>query len=361
MAYGNIPPAGPPPGWGGWMPPPPPKPGVIPLHPLGLGDILGGAFATMGRYWKQLLGIALAAYGAAAAVAGAALAIAYALVADHVDRIKHLDEAQAPAWEDIRPLLFAFLAVWGTTMIAMLLATAMVYAACPATLQDAVLGKPTTFGVVWRRAAAGVPAVIGTVFLTSLILLIPLALFLTAFVTLVIALIAIGTGPLIVPPLAFLGALATAPVAVWLWVKFSLAPAAAVFERQGALAAMRRSAHLVRGDWWRIFGITLLAAAIAGVASYIIQLPVNLLGMFPGTVGTSDFGPDPTASQVLVSLGGVLIVLMVTQLIGQIFVAVFPQLVTSLLYVDQRIRRENLAAALAEAAAPTPPSYQPPS
>ncbi|MER5462814.1 MULTISPECIES: DUF7847 domain-containing protein [unclassified Streptomyces] len=353
MAYGNTPHAGPP-GWGGWMPPPPPKPGVIPLAPLGLGDVLGGAFATIGRYWKQLFGIAAVVYGAAVAVVAAAFAGAYAAVGSHLPRV-FADEG-TPAWEDVRPLLIAFGCVWLVGLLAMLLATTMIYAGCAAIVQEAVLGRPTTFGAVWRRARARVPAVIGAVFLTSLILLVPVALFLLAFVTLMIALLAMGSGPLVVPPLAFLGALTTTPLAAWLWVKFSLAPAAAVFEGQGSLAALRRSSHLVRGGWWRIFGSTLLAFGIAAAASYIIQLPVNLIGMFPGAIGTSDLGPDPTASQVLVSMGGLLIVLLLSQLIGDIFVATFPQLVTSLLYVDQRIRKENLAPVLAEAAA-VPPAY----
>jgi hypothetical protein len=137
-------------------------------------------------------------------------------------------------------------------------------------------------------------------------------------------------------------------------VRFSLAPAAAVFERQGAIAAMRRSARLVRGSWWRIFGISLLAAVIAAMASYAIQLPFSLLGMVPGSIGSSDWGSDPTTSQVLVTMGGLLIVVAVGQLIAQIFAATFPQLVVSLLYVDRRIRVENLAPALAEAAAAPP-------
>jgi hypothetical protein len=356
VAYGNAPQAGPP-GWGGWMPPyppppPPPKPGVIPLAPLGLGDILGGAFTTMGRYWKQLFGIAAAVYGAATAVVAAALAIAYALVRDHLDTVFATADEQTPVWDDVRPLIIAFGGVWCIAVLAMLIATAMIYAACPALLQDAVLGRPTSFGAVWRRARSRLPAVIGTLFLTALIFLIPVALFVTAFVALAVALLALDTGPLIVPPLAFLGALATAPLAAWLWMKFIFAPAAAVFEGQGAIAAMRRSSQLVRGDWWRIFGISLLAALIAMVASYVIQLPFNLAGLLPGMVGTSDLGPDPTAPEVLLAVGGSMIVALVGQLIAQICVAVFPQLVTSLLYVDQRIRKENLAQTLAEAAGP---------
>lgn len=358
MAYANAPQAGPP-GWGGWMPPPP-KPGVIPLAPLGVGDILGGAFTTMGRYFKPLFGIAAAVYGAATAVVAAALAIAYALVRGQLDTIFNATVEQPPTWDDARPLIIAFIGVWCVAALAMLLATAMIYAACPALLQDAVLGRPTTFGTVWRRAWARVPAVIGTLFLMALIFLIPFALVMTAFVAMAVALLTLDTGPLIVPLLAFLGILAVAPPAAWLWVKFILAPSAAVFEGQGAIAAMRRSSQLVRGDWWRVFGISLLAALIALVGSYLVQLPFNFAGMLPGLADSGDLGPDPTAPQVLAAMGGLLIVGMVGQLIGQICVAVFPQLVSSLLYVDQRIRKENLAPALVEAAAvpvPVPPAY----
>ncbi len=44
-------------GWGG--PPPAAKPGVIPLRPLGVGEILDGAVSTMRTYWRTVLGISL--------------------------------------------------------------------------------------------------------------------------------------------------------------------------------------------------------------------------------------------------------------------------------------------------------------
>ncbi|MFB7503638.1 hypothetical protein ACFC0P_08995, partial [Streptomyces broussonetiae] len=44
-------------GWGG--PPSAAKPGVIPLRPLGVGEILDGAVSTMRAYWRTVLGISL--------------------------------------------------------------------------------------------------------------------------------------------------------------------------------------------------------------------------------------------------------------------------------------------------------------
>ncbi|WP_327336310.1 hypothetical protein OG384_07505 [Streptomyces sp. NBC_01324] len=353
-------PYGGPPGWGGWgggwMPP---KPGVIPLGPLRLGDILNGAFATVGRHGKQLYGVGAAAYGGALAVVVATIAIAYSATAGHLDRLVSLSADEDARTGDWVPVLVAFCVIALVCLIVGVLSTALMYAAVPSVLQEAVLGRRTTFSAVWRRAWARVPAVIGTVFLTSLIAMIPILLVWAGVVALIVGLAGSGGGSgasvaLIV--IGVLGALATGPLALWLWVKFSLAPSAAVFENQGPIAAMRRSSVLVRGDWWRIFGITLLAGAMAGVASYVIQLPFTFLGMFSGMLGSANLSDDPNAASIVVAMSGYLLAVLVGQLVSQLIVATFPPLVTGLLYVDRRIRTEDLGPVLAEAAA-VPPQY----
>lgn len=114
----------------------------------------------------------------------------------------------------------------------------------------------------------------------------------------------------------------------------------------------------MRGDWWRIFGISLLAMVMAAVASYIIQLPFSILGMFPGMIGMESLGSDPNPTAVIVAMSGYLVVSLLGQLVGQLVSATFPQLVTGLLYVDRRMRNENLGPVLAEAAA-VPPQFGP--
>ncbi|WP_406098126.1 hypothetical protein [Streptomyces sp. NBC_01013] len=360
-AYGGAPNGGPgaQPGWGGWgggwMPP---KPGVIPLGPLRLGDLLGGAFTTVGRYGKQLFGVGAAAYGGALALVLAAAAIAYSAVSDHLDRMLALGSDENPRTEDWVPLVIAFGSVAVVGLIAVAISTAMMYTAVPAVLQEAVLGRPTTFSAVWRRAWSRMPAVIGTVLLTWLIVLVPMLLAWVAFLAIVIAAVTADSdgGQLAVILIGVLGALATAPLATWLWVKFSLAPSAVVFENQGPISAMRRSSRLVRGDWWRIFGVNLLAGAMAGIASYLIQMPFSFLGMFSGMLGSVNLGADPNPASVIVAMSGYVVSMLVGQLVAQLIVATFPPLVAGLLYVDRRIRTENLGPVLAEAAA-VPPQY----
>ncbi|MER5362252.1 hypothetical protein [Streptomyces sp. NPDC002785] len=339
---------------------PPPKPGVIPLAPLKLGDILGGAFSTMGRYWKQLFGAGVAVYGGALVAVGAAALIAYSAVSGHLHRIISLSAEEAPSSKDLAPVLIALGAVWLVAMLAFTIGTAVMYAAVPAVLQEAVLGRPTTFSVIWRRAWARVPTLIGTVILMALIAMIPVVLAMIGFFALVIGVITLAhessAAAWITP--GFLGALATAPLAAWLWVKFSLAPSAVIFERQRPMAALRRSSQLVRGDWWRIFGISLLASVMAAVANYIIQIPFSFLGMFSGFIGGSTLDDDPNPTAIAFAMSGYVVILLLGQLIGQLVSATFPQLVTGLLYVDRRMRTENLGPVLAEAAA-VPPQYGP--
>ncbi|MEV4972996.1 hypothetical protein [Streptomyces scopuliridis] len=359
--YGSGPYGNGPYGWGGWTPPPPPpKPGVIPLAPLGLGDILGGAFATIGRYWKQLSGVATAVYGAAIAAFAIALAVAYAAVGDGLRAVLDAPPGVDPTWAEIRPPLIAFGCVWLFGMVMLVAASAAVQAACPSVVQSAVLGRPTTFGAVWRRSLARFPAVLGAVVLSGLIVALPMILLILGFIATLINYLSVDASPASLVwliALGFLGALAITPPSIWLWVRFSLAPTVAVIESRGPLASLRRSAALVRGAWWRIFGILLLASAMASVAGFVIQQLVNALTAFgnlltPSTFST--FNVDPTAGQILVAVSGYLVLFMIVQLITQFITTTFPQLVLNLLYVDQRIRTENLAPTLAEAAG-TPP------
>ncbi|MFJ4339818.1 oxidoreductase [Streptomyces sp. NPDC088915] len=334
-------------GYGHFPPPPPPapQPGVIPLRPLGFGEILTAAFATFGRHWKQLVGVAAVAYGLGLLLVAAAFGVGYLAVADHVSGVFDLPEGVDPSWDDGLPLLIAFGCVWLVAMVVMLVATAVVSAAVPVVLQEAVLGGRPAFGTVWGRAWARMPAVLGTVLLTALTMLVPVLLFVGLSVGLIVAVVANDSGPA-VTLLLFPVVLLVAPLATWLWVKFAFAPTVAVMERQGALASLRRSWHLVTDAWWRTFGGLLVAAVITGVISSVFQQLLGAVASVP-LAG----GPTPeTPGELLSLVGPIVVVVIVGSLIAQVFSALFPPLVSGLLYVDRRIRRENLAPVLARAA-----------
>ncbi|MFF5636604.1 oxidoreductase [Streptomyces sp. NPDC012825] len=332
-------------GYGHVPPPPAPQPGVIPLRPLGLGEILTAAFAAFGRHWKQLVGVTAVAYGLGLLLVGAAAGVGYLAVADHVPGVFDLPRGVTPSWDDGLPLLIAFGCVWLVAMVVMLVASGVVSAAVPVVLQEAVLGGRPALGTVWGRAWARMPAVLGTVLLTALVMLVPVLLLAGLVSVLMAAVISEDAGPaaslLLIP--AFLLFL---PLVAWIWVKLVFAPTVAVAEHQGATASLRRSWHLVTGAWWRTFGGLMVAGVITGVISMVFQQVLGALMSVPFLDG-----PEPeTLGELLALVAPMMIIAIVGSLIAQVFSALFPPLVSGLLYIDQRIRREGLAPALARAA-----------
>ncbi|WP_189821521.1 hypothetical protein [Streptomyces finlayi] len=337
---------------------------MIPLQPLAVSDVLGGTFSAFGRHWKPLIGIAALVHGAALLLVGGAAALAFW---GHVDTFHALERAgrnDSPVGSEVTTLAVSFGLVAVLGAVCLLFATAVSHAASTVALQEAVLGRPTTFRGVWRRAVRRVPAVAGTLLIPALSLLVLMALFLTGYIALMLAYVEDvgGSAANWLAAVGVLGALLFVPVAVWLWVSFAFAPAIAVFESAGPMQALRRSARLVKGSWWRIFGISLLVYVMAWMASWLIQIPFSVLSIFsliPSMAAVApNAGEELTAVQVILSMSGYLLITLLGSFVSQIVVIFFPQLATGLLYVDQRIRRENLAPSLAEAAfGPPPPQH----
>ncbi|PJN12823.1 oxidoreductase [Streptomyces sp. CB01635] len=328
-------------GWGAW-PPPPPQPGVIPLAPLGADRILGGAFTTMRRHAKPLFGTVLIVYVVLAALVAGALALAYAAVSDDVRAL--LDRHTEFEWSHARPVFTAFGVVWAVGMLALTAGTAFIQSACTVVLREAVLGRPARFGAVWRRAWSRTPSVLGVGLLMGLIALIPAGLAVAFFVSIFVMLLTQSLAPVGV---LFLLMAVTAPLVVWVYVLFMFGPAAATLEEAGPIQALRRSARLVRGAWWRTFGISLLAGAIMMVVSLAVRVPLQIA--MPDTTPQA-YEPGQSASDVfeamLPQLGFVMALSMIANLLVQLVSSVFLPLVTALLYIDQRIRREGLAHTL---------------
>ncbi|MBM7171571.1 oxidoreductase [Streptomyces sp. G44] len=354
-SYGTPPysppyPPPPPYGWapqGPWgpPPPPPPKPGVIPLAPLGVDHVLGGAFATMRRYAKPLFGAALAAYAVYAVVLGAALGVAYALTREHYAALT-ADGAEF-SWEHGRPLLVTFGVVWAAGLVGALAVNSFVQATTAATLHEAVLGRPATVRAVTRRAWSRTPAVAAVTVVLTLILMLPLGAFALLFLSFLFLLLTQWVIPF---GLVFLALLVVLPLAAWLYVLFAFAPAAAVLESAGPLTALRRSARLVRGAWWRTFGISLLAGAMVMIVYLVYQLPLQFAAPEPAVATPDTPASDVLLDQLRSQTGLYAIVALLGGLLTQLAAAVFLPLVTALLYIDRRIREEGLAHTLAEAA-----------
>src|SRR5262249_61772950 len=76
---------------------------------------------------------------------------------------------------------------------------------------------------------------------------------------------------------------------------------AVVLEGSGPVDALRRSWPLVRGSWWRIFGITLLAGIVVAFTGGILQLPFSIVSSLAGGSGgfTTMFNAGSTTAAVV--------------------------------------------------------------
>ncbi|MFI6144610.1 hypothetical protein [Streptomyces sp. NPDC051109] len=348
------------PQWGGWRPAAP-QPGVIPLRPLALGEIISGSFATIRAHWKTLAGVVLAVQAVVLPAMALVVGVAVAAVHDHFEPVFDPPFGEEPPTEHIVPLVVAAIAVFVLLFAIGVMGISVVAALCPAVLKEAVMGRPTTFRALWRTSVRRAPAVAGALFLGILIAASPVFAVLAVWVPLAVsagsrdgAVALLGLLPLLM--------LAAMPLAVWLNVRFGLTSAVVVLEGAGPVTGLRRSAALVRGDWWRIFGYTVVAVMLAGAIAYAIQLPFNLIGTFammPALQAIPE-GGTPSAGAIAALVFAFLLMLF-GGAAGQIFQIGFGQLASAMLYVDQRIRREGLAEALlAElAAAPVAASAPP--
>ncbi|MGW0336164.1 glycerophosphoryl diester phosphodiesterase membrane domain-containing protein [Streptomyces sp. NPDC003011] len=338
---------GPPGGYGGWGgPPPAAKPGVIPLRPLGVGEILDGAVSTMRTYWRTVLGISLTV----AVLTEIVVILLQGLVLNDTANTEALNDPSATLGELTRALGEAMLGS-GVVFLISLVGTVAATALLTTVTSRAVLGKSVTIGEAWRDAR---PQVLK---LSGLILLLPLiavSIVLAGTVPgILLAASGQGTGGAV---LAVLGGLGAGIVAVWLMVRFSLATPALMLEKQSITKSMSRSAKLVRGSWWRMFGIQLLAGIIANIVAAIVILPFTFLAAAVSGDGIGGFlnGTGELGWTFLIVSG-------IGSVIGSMITFPITAGVTVLLYVDQRIRREALDLDLARAAGvqgygPTPGS-----
>ncbi|GGS52669.1 proline-rich domain-containing protein [Streptomyces violaceus] len=320
-------------GWGG--PPPAAKPGIIPLRPLGVGEILDGAVSTMRTYWRTVLGISLTV----AVLTEIIVVLFQGLVLDD-SSTDALNDPSATLSELSRAMSDALLnstVVFVISLVGTVIATALL----TTVTSRAVLGKSVTIGEAWRDARPQVVKLFG---LICLLLLITAGIVTVGTLPGILVTVSGSTGAGVA--LTVLGVIGAGIVALWLMIRFSLASPALMLEKQGIKKAMSRSAKLVQGTWWRIFGIQLLATIIANVVASIIVIPFTFLAAALSGDGVTGWlnsgGADLGWTFLIVSGIGAVIGSMIT----------FPITagVTVLLYIDQRIRREALDLELARAA-----------
>lgn len=260
---------------------------------MGIGEVIGAIFATIGRHWPALLTIGVVSSVAVTASSLPFYAWSYRLtgIAPDTDPDRVVDMLlEGVAWLPVLSLVAGAVSV-----VAVGLTAPLVHAAA--------VGEPLSIGGAWRRAR-------------------PQA----ARLLLLAVLVAAAT---------FVGALLCLLPGMLLGLMWSFAAPALVIERCSVPQALRRSWRLVASEFWRVLGITLLV----GVAVGFIAGSVSQATLLPGLMdGSGAFG----TSELVLSAAG--------SMVGT--AVALPVVATNacLLYLDTRIRHERYDLALAQAA-----------
>ncbi len=322
--------------------PPAAKPGVIPLRPLGVGEILDGAVSTLRAHWRTVLGITITV--SVISQICDILVERYLLpTPPEVDPDADPSEALRQSVDSLQASLVAM----GPSILIALVGTLFTTALLTMVISRSVLGRPVSLSEAWQEARPRLPQLLG------LTLLLPLMSAGIMAVALVPGLL-IGGGAGVA--LAVLGGLVAVPVILWLMVRFALASPALMLERQGVIQSLRRSAKLVQGAWWRTFGIIALTLLLTLLVSMIIAVPFSVIAFAVDGTGFGDLfsGTTPEFGWAFLIITGI------GSVIASSITYPISAGVTVLLYIDQRIRREALDIELARAAGVSGYGSEPP-
>lgn len=322
-------------GGGGWGAPQAPKPGIIPLRPLGLGELLDGGFAIMRRNPAATLGLSAALMFVVEAVQ---LTASYYLLRHTGLGVSISSDGSSPVDTSAVATLDVFV------FFATLFTTVLLGGMLTAVAGPAVLGKQATAHDAWQevRPQIGRLAVIAG-------LIIPGCFLAGALPGLAVALLGgVGGSGATTALGVFVAVVGGLGFGLYLAISFAFATPIVVLEKQPIRAALRRSHTLVKGSWWRVFGITLLAIIIAQVVAAAIGFPFQLFSTIHTFTTFSDQGSINFGFTDLLVSG-------IGALLGATVARPFAAGVTTLLYIDQRMRREALDLTLQQAAASSAP------
>ncbi len=281
-------------GWGGYAPAPIAlRPGIIPLRPLSVGEVLDGSISLIRKNPRPTLAISAVA------------AVVISLVGFGLQQIT--TDPSTSSTEDF--LLSVLQRIFG------LVVTLVVAGFVTAVAGDAVLGRRATLEEIWPKVRPKLPAMIGAALLVGLITVV-------SVLGLVVAIVIPFTVYAFVTPIILL-------------------------EHSQAMPSLKRSRALVKGAFWRTLGILVLATIIAAVLSAIFLVPFGVLvALSGGNFATTVTSSSTTTALLLLDVGAA---------VASTLTLPFVAGVHALLYVDQRMRTEGLDVALRQAASESVP------
>jgi hypothetical protein len=295
------------------------KPGAMPLRPLGLGDIYDAAFRIIRFNPKATVGSAVLVTAASMAIPILVTAVLTVLVDFSADSGGDLTTAEFVGFVGS----YGSLAVGGVLQsIGMVLVTGMIAHVTAA----AAIGRRLTLGEAWAATHGSRWRLIG---LTVLLGLMTLGLVLGYIVVWVVVAVALPTWAIVV--FGVVSVPAFAAFMFWFWIRVYYLPVPALMiERTTVWRSIGRGYRLTSRQFWRTFGIGVLTLIIVQIAGGMLSFPFTLAAQIVG-LGAVSSQYSALLLVVLSAIGSV---------VAAAFTAPFTAGVTSLQYLDQRMRKE---------------------
>ncbi|MDT0211806.1 glycerophosphoryl diester phosphodiesterase membrane domain-containing protein [Curtobacterium sp. BRD11] len=318
---------------------PPAQRPVVPLRPLGLGDVLAGAFTVFRRNARVLLLWSLLLSG----VLGLLATLASTFGQQSLQaRMSSAVEAGGSGAGDVvagSVTLFLVLSV-GLPFLAYL-GRAFLVAPVAADTGQRVLGRRASFRGLWALLAGRRWPVLAWILLQLAAGLVLGAVFGGLVVGIAAGLVAgrSGIGGFI--GAFFLLALGALVVVAWLATRFAFTVPTIALEGRGVFSAAAQSWRLTRGAFWRTFGIVLLVQVAFGIAGSIASIPLT----FGTVLAIGAFDPlGQTGAAAGVGVGAVVAIVLgaLLSIAVQCVTDVLSASVLTFLALDRRIRTEAL-------------------
>ena len=298
--------------------------GIVPLRPLGLGEIYDGAFRSVRSNPRVMFGVSAVVV---------TVAVLFQTILQWSTFGSLGDLMSAPVDEQAEAVIGDVVGAGVGTLVSvvvMLVATTVLTGLLIVSVSRSVIGQTVSLGEAWALARPHVWRLLLLTFLVTLIILSVPALWVGAMVA---AALAEQWGVLIA--VALIGGIGVLVWLAWVGTRTLLATPALVLEQQRVVAGLKRGWNLSVGSFWRLLGIYFLATFIVQTVASLITLPATGIITF---VQLDPFGPVALALTAVATI------------VGSVLTTPFMAAVVALLYIDIRIRREGLDVELARAA-----------
>ena len=318
-----------------------PKPGIIPLRPLTLTDLFSGSFSALRKNPSVLFGFTIIVMTVVAllSLAGTMLPLFSftSLMSNDLDPQASSKALLDSAYLSVVSTIVGYIALLAGSFLAGTVLDGVLSVA----VSQLVIGKKITFKQSWALVKPRLWSMLGASLLSMLAVGSPLLVLVILFF---MSLYSWPGSDAFFSLFGLLLALALPVVLVSyvISIRFLYAPICAVLEEKGPIEAVKRSWALTSGSFWVTLGRVILINVVVGfIAGMIVQIIGIIAAIFMFTILS-----DPSTVWSTIILYGVISAL---QMLAYSLVVPILAAYQTLMYVDEKIRKENFAPLLAHA------------